>query len=400
MDTKIVERIGIHKVALNFLENYGWIEREQYVADYGIDTQIEIVENGIPTGLLFCIQVKSGQSYIKIIDDKIVFYLDQKHRDYWVNHLLPVIFIIYDNRKDFCYWEFVNNDTLIQTENGWKLQIPLINKLSSETSKKQLKGYYFNNDNFTIMESSLDTSHALSRRIAMKVIIKNSISDIILENQIPSLIEGVKKSDYYRSKIVEEMYRDTPADCVWIWFYKDFDQYTNGLPYCIAYWNDPKSKSPTILSGKDKKIGEISINYSQTSIPTEFLNRKLTKGSYIKIIDNYIEKIQEIMLIVEERLSSFSTKMITRKDLVLEFEGLKEQHDLLLTEEFHNFYEPLECSSLDQVVQNINATIDNIFIIVIDEKRDDRNVQQLVKIYVKSYYDEINPLKYERKKVI
>jgi histone deacetylase complex regulatory component SIN3 len=42
----ITERISIHKFALCFLERFGWIEREQYVTDQGIDTQVEIVENG------------------------------------------------------------------------------------------------------------------------------------------------------------------------------------------------------------------------------------------------------------------------------------------------------------------------------------------------------------------
>ena len=63
--SNITERIGIHKVALCFLEKFGWIDREQYVSDYGIDTQVEIVENEKPTGLLYCIQVKAGKSHIK-----------------------------------------------------------------------------------------------------------------------------------------------------------------------------------------------------------------------------------------------------------------------------------------------------------------------------------------------
>ena len=87
----IIERIGIHKVALCFLEKFGWIEREQYVADYGIDTQVEIVENGNPTGLLYCVQVKTGKSYINKTKDSITYYPKEKHVNYWLNHSLPVL---------------------------------------------------------------------------------------------------------------------------------------------------------------------------------------------------------------------------------------------------------------------------------------------------------------------
>ena len=96
IETHITERIGIHKVALCFLEKFGWIEREQYVADYGIDTQVEIVENGKPTGLLYCIQVKTGTSYLKHTGgEEIVHYTDEKHVNYWLNHSLPVLLIIW-----------------------------------------------------------------------------------------------------------------------------------------------------------------------------------------------------------------------------------------------------------------------------------------------------------------
>lgn len=42
----LIDKVGVHKVALIFLEEFGWIEREQTVSDVGIDIQ---VENGQPT---------------------------------------------------------------------------------------------------------------------------------------------------------------------------------------------------------------------------------------------------------------------------------------------------------------------------------------------------------------
>ena len=50
--------------------------------------------------------------------------MDNKHRDYWINHSLPVIIILYDERCDECFWELVNKQTLIAAGARWKIHIP------------------------------------------------------------------------------------------------------------------------------------------------------------------------------------------------------------------------------------------------------------------------------------
>lgn len=305
VEKKLTERIGIHKVALCFLEKFGWIEREQYVADYGIDTQVEIVENNVPTGLLYCLQVKAGKSYIKKSNDNIVFYPEKKHVEYWLNHSLPVILVICDLEKNKNYWEFLNSQTIKETERGWKINIPLDNLLDHEEAKYKISQYYYNNKNFTIMESGMDTSHLLSRRVSMKVVLKGDVAKVVIEKQLPHLIEGLKKSDYYRSKIVEKHHNDKQADCVWVYFYKDLEQYKNGLPLCIAYWNDPKSKSPTVLSSDDKEVNGIFIHWSQIEIPDEFFNDRLTKGKYLNIIDNYISNVEKIFFDISSTYENY-----------------------------------------------------------------------------------------------
>ena len=46
------ERKGINAVEKIFLDEFGWLFREQPVSDYGIDAQVEVVENNKPTGKL------------------------------------------------------------------------------------------------------------------------------------------------------------------------------------------------------------------------------------------------------------------------------------------------------------------------------------------------------------
>jgi hypothetical protein len=394
----ITERIGIHKVALCFLEKFGWIEREQYVADQGVDTQVEIVENGSPTGLLYCIQVKTGKSYINKTKDSITYYPTEKHVNYWLNHSLPVLLVICDPESDKMYWDFFTRKKVVKTKNGWKIEIPQKNQLGNDESIDKIKNYYFSNDRFTIVESDIDTSHAFSRTISMKIILKRDTPNVIIESQAPKLIEGLKRSDYYRSEIVENHFQDKPADCVWIWFYRNLEQYKNGLPFCTAFWNDPKSKVPTTLPSYDKKIDDIYIKYSSVEIPEEMVNRRLSKGKYLKIVDRFLSETNRIY---ENLLRAYTAHQNNGNSLLFKQEilGYRPQFASLLSEEYRQNHAPLECVDLDQIIQIMEATIDNIFIVVSDPKRDEGNVKACVKMYLKNYEEHIGPAEYERKKV-
>ncbi len=395
----ITERIGIHKVALCFLEKFGWIEREQYVADQGIDTQVEIVENGNPTGLLYCLQVKTGKSYINKTKDSITYYPEKRHVDYWLNHSLPVILVVCDLESDTKYWDFVTRQNVVKTNKGWKIDIPPENQLDDDKSIDKIRNFYFSNDNFTIVESGIDTSHALSRIISMKIILKRNTPNIIIEGQLPKLIEGLKRSDYYRSEIVENRFRDQPADCVWIWFYRNLEQYRNGLPFCTAFWNTPDSKTPTTLSSYDREIDGIHIKYSSSELPDNIINRRLPKGKYLKIVDRFLSETNHIYAGITEAYARYQndSNMSLLKHETLKY---RSQLDGLLSEEYQQNNAPLECADLDQIVQNMYAAIDNIFIVMDDKNRDNKNIVDCIKMYLNLYAENIEPAKYERNKVI
>ena len=400
VDNTINERIGVHKVALCFLEKFGWLEREQYVADYGIDIQVEIVESGYPTGFLYCLQVKSGKSYVrKTSQNTITYYPEDKHVNYWLNHVLPVLLVIYNPESDMMYWDFVTRKNILKTENGWKIDIPEKNQLGTDESIEKIRSHYFSDKHFSIVESGIDNSYGLSRKIATKIIIKGNISNIIIENQIPKFIEGLKKSDYYRSEIVERHFQDQPADCVWIWFYRSLEQYKNGLPFCTAYWNAPDSQTPTKLPHYDKKVEDIYIAYSQTELSEEFVNQRLSKGKFLKIIDQFLSETNRMYEHMSESYEAFQAtgNASLFKQTVLSYKPLFES---LLPDDYRQNFPPLECVDLNRIIQLMEASIDNIFIVANDPKRTDANLKLCVKMYLKAYAENIEPAKYERRKVI
>lgn len=132
------ERIGIYSVAKIFTQNLKWIFREQPINDFGIDAFVEItrvdldLRTLIPTGRLIGIQIKSGESYFKESrDDHIVFRGLKKHLEYWLNHSIPIIVVIYDKATDNAYWQEVDNGTAILTGKSFKLKILKKNILKS-----------------------------------------------------------------------------------------------------------------------------------------------------------------------------------------------------------------------------------------------------------------------------
>lgn len=123
-NTHSTERIGVYMCGALF-EQSNFIFREQAIEDYGIDALIETKEDDTPTGKLIAVQIKSGDSFFKEVDgNSVVYRIDEKHRNYWINHSLPVIIALYSPTRNECIWEVVNQQTLSFCQKHWKILIP------------------------------------------------------------------------------------------------------------------------------------------------------------------------------------------------------------------------------------------------------------------------------------
>lgn len=124
------DRIGVYSIAKIFTEELRWIFREQPISDFGIDAYVEITRTGFnkeratPTGKLIGVQIKSGQSFFREAKDgHFVFRGVKRHLEYWLDHCIPVILVIYDKTTGSAYWQEVNRSTVILTEKGFKVNI-------------------------------------------------------------------------------------------------------------------------------------------------------------------------------------------------------------------------------------------------------------------------------------
>lgn len=110
----------------------GWIFREQPTDDFGIDAPFELVERGAATGRLIAALIKSGASYSRNTHpDGWWFRLDKDDLEYWLDHALPVLVLLYDPETDAAYWEAVNHHTIVTGKRGGKrLLVPKAQQLN------------------------------------------------------------------------------------------------------------------------------------------------------------------------------------------------------------------------------------------------------------------------------
>jgi Domain of unknown function (DUF4365) len=175
-------RIGITGTQLIF-QKLGCIFREQPKEDYGIDAHVEFIENCQATGKLIALQIKSGDRYFKEKKgNNIIFRGENKHLEYWQNHSLPVIVVLYKDSENTAYWQAVNNNTVQRTEKGWKLLIPLDRQVNSHALEqlKKLSQKIISASEYTEL-SLLDQSHGQAKRYAAKILLNREFTkdDII-----------------------------------------------------------------------------------------------------------------------------------------------------------------------------------------------------------------------------
>ena len=133
MDFDPKERIGVFELALALAREFQWIFREQPISDVGIDGHIELVTHGKAQGKLIAVQVKTGDSYLQRTKEGVVFYGDNKHLDYWLNHSLPVLLVVYTPGEQSLRWVDIRPDNIERTSKRWKVVLPENHKVDQSS---------------------------------------------------------------------------------------------------------------------------------------------------------------------------------------------------------------------------------------------------------------------------
>jgi hypothetical protein len=398
---EITNRIGVHKVGLAILQELNWLEREQPISDYGIDMQIEIINDNRATGQLIAVQIKSGKSYFsETTDNSIVYRGEKKHLDYWQFHSIPVLIVLYNPENDKIYWEKILSKNTIETDKGWKINIPKTNILDKEC-KEAIEKYYYNRNHFFTIELS-DSSHGLARRITAKILVdKSAISKSSMKRMIPFLVQDFKNSDYHRNERIKDKFNNQPVDIVFLFFYNNIQQAKRGLPFCRAFWNSEQCKTKVELNNPDWEEGGIQIKWDKNyEVLNEMMNEnQMSKAEFLEIAKDTFKSSLEVCNAIKrvyEESKSKSSHLFLQTEL-LKFETRINEIKNAIT--FKDQFVPLECEDLSNLVINSAIHLDNILIVIKDESRNEQNKLNMVNQSLKECDENLKYFNYELKKI-
>ena len=149
--------MGVNAVA-EAMAKIGQIWRETPMADVGIDGQVEYVNSeGLATGRMIAVQIKSGPSFFKESKGDWVFYPEEKHRFYWERYPLPVLIIIHNPETNLSYWEDARQILRVAKPTDPKgIRIKKTNILQKTSPQTLFEGFAVTNQGFMSIEEVLD----------------------------------------------------------------------------------------------------------------------------------------------------------------------------------------------------------------------------------------------------
>lgn len=401
-----IDREGVSFSSLRFTK-LGYIFREQSIVDIGVDAHIEIKRGNIGTGKLVGLQIKSGSSYFsQETGDSFTYRGDQKHLDYWLDHSLPIIIILYHPKLEELYWEVVSKEKITSTGSGWKLQIPKhqkvnvgmavdINRLVSKVSAFK---------DYTIASIS-DMSHNAAKRYSIRVVLNKEYTQLEMLNLSKNLVADIKQQVYYRSILTSERWKEENAHVVWLLIYPSNEDEKNNNQIAHIQWiSDKLSRdfSPEKLQGENIGNGIIiDWNDSYQTTAQFFDENTMKKADFVQkidaIVDSVTSQIEKAKVIIDQleakqvTESSFSTQMFKIQKIV------NDNYHLGIS----LGVPPFECSDLGKQFQCLIAMADNIVLPFsgIGASSDWRFDFFYYKRNFRGYQDDIEKFSFERKKI-
>jgi hypothetical protein len=102
--SELVSRAGVHYAGYVF-STEGIVFRETASTDVGIDGQLELISSdGVATGMLIGVQVKSGDSFVDSNSKVFSFKASKEHFGYWKRLCMPVIGVVYSPALKIASW--------------------------------------------------------------------------------------------------------------------------------------------------------------------------------------------------------------------------------------------------------------------------------------------------------
>lgn len=200
-------RSGLN-ILTKIVENeLGWVVRKNHQEDdFGIDAYIDIIIDEFVTGKSIAIQIKSGDSYFKEINNHFWnFYGEVKHISYYLNQDIPVLIVLVDVKREIAYWEACKIEYVNLNAGSWTMPIPKNQIINFENKDELLKHISKNVDYVSLFEEYWKGNSTLSETGRLCVIA--GYEDIKENNYQPlvELIDRICSNKLHLSKFKENI---------------------------------------------------------------------------------------------------------------------------------------------------------------------------------------------------
>lgn len=141
-DSTFVERMGVHFAGYMFSMAHV-VFRETPITDVGCDAQIELVNcNGIATGQMAALQIKSGDSRVNLKTNSFSLSEDPEHFEYWAKHTLPTFGVIYSPSLNTAVWLDLKEHSkrIVETNGPYRISVTL--NENNELNKWNISGLF------------------------------------------------------------------------------------------------------------------------------------------------------------------------------------------------------------------------------------------------------------------
>jgi len=401
-------RIGIAGTQLIF-ERLGCIFREQPIEDYGIDAHVEFIEKGQATGKLIALQIKSGDSWFQEKNgDNIIFRGNNEHLEYWQNHSLPVIVVLYKDSENTAYWQAVNNNTVQRTKTRWKLLIPIDRQVNSHALEqlKNLSQKIISAREYTEL-SLQDVSHGQAKRYSAKILLNREFTKDDIIQIIKYVTNRLKNREYYRNQQLEKQWSNKEAHVIWIYLYLSPEDYHNKANWiCMTQWISKRLSpefSPIQLDGETID-GDIVVKWNENCQEISRISRlyELPKEKFLDLMIKVANPIMEIVTQIENVINQYKSGEIDEARYMTLMSNFESKVTELYFEATDIGSAPIECRDLSQQFQNLAAMAHNLVLPFSDrglKTRDKPAIKNLVQMYLRDYHKELQKFDFEFEKI-
>ncbi|WP_099331463.1 DUF4365 domain-containing protein [Priestia aryabhattai] len=161
---------GVADIGKEFRDTFGWLFTEiPNQNDMGIDGYVEIINQNSAIGKSFVVQVKKGTSWLNESDEDNFYYkFDEKKKNYWSKHVLPVILTFVNDNDGNKYWVHFQKENVYKKGNDtFHIKVPKCNLLTPTIARAHLTVLALNPDPISqrvmLLERNLELYELLAK---------------------------------------------------------------------------------------------------------------------------------------------------------------------------------------------------------------------------------------------